>query len=142
MWIGTNDLGNDAFLTDSQAKGKVIPDYVDCVFNAFDDLYQNGGRYFVLMNVAPLQLLPQYATPENGGLPATQFWPNKYENITLASYRMWQSVATANEIFTYRTPFEVLLQHRYRGAHFAIMDTNSLVREPTLQLFHPVVRSS
>lgn len=77
MWIGTNDLGNSAFITDSSLNGTVISDYVDCVYNKFDQIYNNGGRYFVLMNTAPLQLSPLYGMPDAGGLRASHYWPDK-----------------------------------------------------------------
>lgn len=65
LWIGTNDLGNGAFLTNSQIKGKTLKDYVDCVFDSLDKLYQSGGRYFVLMNVVPLDLAPYVSCPHS-----------------------------------------------------------------------------
>lgn len=77
MWIGTNDLGVDAFLTDSSLHGTTIPDYVDCIFDRFDQIYREGGRYFVLMNTAPLQLSPLYGMPDAGGLAASHYWPDK-----------------------------------------------------------------
>ena len=77
MWIGTNDLGNDAFLTDSSLNGTTIPDFVDCVYDKFDVIYNTGARYFVLMNIAPLQLSPQYGLPGAGGAAATHYWPDK-----------------------------------------------------------------
>ena len=132
MWIGTNDLGEDAFITDSQVSGKTIPDYIDCIYQVFDQIYDNGGRYFVLMNNAPLQLSPLYATPENNGVGSNHYWPNKPENITEVSYRMWEQVATANSVFQYRTPFELLVKRRYPGASFAVMDMYSLVRGENL----------
>ena len=77
MWIGTNDLGVDAFLTDSSLHETTIPDYVDCIFDRFDEIYREGARYFVLMNTAPLQLTPLYGMPGAGGLTATHYWPDK-----------------------------------------------------------------
>lgn len=44
LWIGTNDLGNKAFLTDSEIKGKTIPDYIDCIYSVFDSLYVHLER--------------------------------------------------------------------------------------------------
>ncbi|KAF4153949.1 hypothetical protein CNMCM6936_001785 [Aspergillus lentulus] len=129
IWIGTNDLGNYAFITDSQVKNKTIPDYINCVYTALDQVYANGGRYFVLMNLAPLQLAPLYATPENGGVGANQYWPDKPDNLTLTSYRMWEQVATANDVFKYQTPYEVLVARRYPGAQFAVMDMYGLLSE-------------
>lgn len=81
MWIGTNDLGDYAFLTDSSLNGTVIPDYVDCIFDRFDGIYGAGGRYFVLMNTAPLQLSPLYGMPEAGGLAASRYWPDKVNPV-------------------------------------------------------------
>lgn len=77
MWIGTNDLGAGAFLTDSSLGETTIPDYVDCIFDRFDEIYRAGGRYFVLMNTAPLQLSPLYGMPDAGGLPASHYWTDK-----------------------------------------------------------------
>ena len=48
LWIGTNDLGTDAFLTDSQRRtgATVARDFSDCVWGVFDELYNAGGRHF------------------------------------------------------------------------------------------------
>jgi hypothetical protein len=73
MWIGTNDLGVGAFLTDSSLNMTTIPDYVDCIYDRFDEIYKTGGRYFVLMNTATLQLSPLYGMPGIGGLPASHY---------------------------------------------------------------------
>jgi hypothetical protein len=80
------------------------------------------------MNNAPLQLAPQYSTPENGGRAATQYYPDKGPNITEISYRMWESVVTVNEAFAYKTPYEFLVARRYPGAHIAVFDSYSFVR--------------
>lgn len=129
MWIGTNDLGNYALLTDSQKRGTTIVDYVSCVYSMLDGFYHAGARYFVLMNIVPLQLAPLYATPENGGVGANHFWPDKGGNLTEISYRMWESVATVNDIYKYQTPYEILIARRYPGAHFAVFDVNGLVTD-------------
>lgn len=128
IWIGTNDLGNDAFLTDSQVRGKKVTDYVSCVFDTVDALYKNGGRYFVLLNVAPLELLPQYALPEMGGREATKFFADKTKwNATNIYYDIQETVATVNELFRYRAAVEVELEERWKGARVAGFDVNSLV---------------
>jgi hypothetical protein len=77
MWIGTNDLGAGAFLTDESLNKTTISNYVDCIYNRFDQIYANGGRYFVLMNTAPLELSPLYGLPGQGGLASSHYWPNK-----------------------------------------------------------------
>lgn len=130
IWIGTNDLGNDAFLTDSQVPGKTVADYMNCVYAQISRLYANGGRYFVLLNLAPLDLLPQYALPENGGLPFTQFFPDKpTKNATEIHGRMQATVAALNQVYAYRTPFEAQLNHTWRGAHIANFDVNALMTD-------------
>jgi hypothetical protein len=128
IWIGTNDLGVYAFLTDSQVAGKTIPDYTECVYTALDRVYANGARYFVLMNAIPLQLTPLYATATDGGVGANNYWPDKPSNLTAVAYRMWEQVATVNDVYKYQTPYELLIARRYPGAHFAVMDMYSLVR--------------
>jgi phospholipase/lecithinase/hemolysin len=129
IWIGTNDVGNNAFITDSQVKGKTLKDYLDCVYDNVAKLYANGARYFVLMNLAPLQLVPQYALPENGGQNATNFWPDKGSNITEISWRMYETVATVNEVYAYRTPFVAEISKAYPGIKIANFDVNSLMTD-------------
>ncbi|RDI77215.1 hypothetical protein Vi05172_g12771 [Venturia inaequalis] len=130
IWIGTNDLGNDAFLTDSQVEGKQITDYIDCVYSSLDKIYAAGGRWFILMNVIPLNLLPQYALPSNGGATATRSFPNKASlNATEISYRMMGQVELVDEAFQYRTPFEVKFGDKFKEANFAYFDVNSLFNE-------------
>jgi hypothetical protein len=108
-----------------------IPDYVACVYSALDKVYENGGRFFVLMNLAPLQLAPMYATPEHHGVGPNHYWPDKPSNLTAISYRMWEQVANVNHAFKYQTPFELIIRNRYPGSKFAIMDTFGLVCSTT-----------
>jgi phospholipase/lecithinase/hemolysin len=130
IWIGTNDLGNDAFLTDSQIKGKTVADYIDCVYEQVSRLYDNGARYFVLLNLAPLNLLPQYALPEDGGLPATQFFPAKAsQNATAINGRIHETVAALNQVYKYRTPYEVDVQETWDDIKIANFDVNSLMTD-------------
>ncbi|KAG9561461.1 SGNH hydrolase, partial [Aureobasidium melanogenum] len=129
IFIGTNDLGNYAFIDDSQVAGKVIPDYIDCVYQQFSRLYDSGARYFVLQNVSPLQLTPQYGLPSKGGLNATQYWPQKPANTTEVWGRMLETVTTVNDVYKYRTPYEVLLAKNFPGAHFALMDMYGLITD-------------
>ncbi|KAH8709958.1 GDSL lipase/esterase [Phaeosphaeriaceae sp. PMI808] len=130
IWIGTNDIGNNAFLTDSQVKGKTVKDYIDCIYEQVGRLYGNGGRYFVLLNLAPLNLFPQYALPEHGGLPATQFFPEKAgKNGTEISGRIQETVAALNQVYKYRTPFEVDVTETWDDIKIANFDVNSLMTD-------------
>lgn len=127
FWIGTNDLGNNAFLTDSQVNGTNIEDYLDCVYDQIQGVYDNGARYFVLMNVVPLNLAPLYALPANGGVGANHYWPQKPSNLTEISYRMMEQVVGVNAVYKYRTPFAAQVARRYPGAKFAVFDVHGLV---------------
>jgi phospholipase/lecithinase/hemolysin len=130
VWIGTNDLGNRAFLTDVQPSGVHITSYIDCVYEQIDRLHQIGARHFVLMNIAPLHLTPQYALPENGGVTNSSFWKDKTTynaNITQTSEKIRQYVGLVNKIYDFQTPHEVKVAKRYPGSSFAVFDVHSLV---------------
>lgn len=79
------------------------------------------------MNLAPLQLAPMYATPENGGTGPNSFWPEKPDNKTAVSYRMWDQVTAVNEVLEYKTAYEAAIAKRYPGAKLATMDVYGLV---------------
>jgi hypothetical protein len=96
--------------------------YIVCVYSALDKVYENGGRFFVLMNVVSLQLAPLYASPEHHGVGPNHYLPDKPSNLTAISYRMWEQVANVNNAFKYQTPFELIIRNRYPGSKFAIMD--------------------
>lgn len=102
IWIGTNDLGYYAFVQDEQVKGTNLTSYTDCVFESLRRVYENGGRYFVLFDNAPLYFAPEYAAPPND-VGANQYWPDKPQNHTLIEQRILEEVVT-----TVRGVFEVL----------------------------------
>lgn len=128
IWIGTNDLGWNAFLTHEEEPGKTLNDYVDCVFKTFDQIYAAGGRYLVLMNNIPLQLAPMYADAAHGGLNWTHFWPERPTNTTLVSQQIESNVQTANSLF--KSKLEAISKEgtRYAAAQVALFDTYQLVR--------------
>lgn len=130
IWIGTNDLGNGGFLTDSQLPGKTVADYTDCVYDQITRLYENGGRYFVIMNLAPLSLLPQYQQPEEGGLQSTQYYPDvPGKNLTEVHGRIQNTVAALNQVYKYRAPFETEVEDLWEGANVASFDVSALMRD-------------
>ncbi|CAG5143813.1 uncharacterized protein ALTATR162_LOCUS1424 [Alternaria atra] len=130
IWIGTNDLGNGAFLTDSQVPGKTVADYMDCVYDQITRLYENGGRNFVIMNLAPLNLLPQYQQPQDGGLQTTQYYPDvPGKNLTEVHGRIQNTVAALNQVYKYRTPFEAKVEEVWEDANVASFDVNALMTD-------------
>ncbi|KAL1801735.1 hypothetical protein ACET3X_002077 [Alternaria dauci] len=129
IFIGTNDLGNYAFISDAQVLGTTIVDYIECVFDAIQSVYDNGGRYFVLQNVALLHLAPQYGLPGKGGLATTKNWPDKPDNITEISFKMLEYVLMVNKIYEYQTPYLVKIAKRFPGVNIAVMDINGLLTD-------------
>ena len=129
LWIGTNDLGVGAFITDSQVAGKTLTDYTDCLFSVFDSLYMSGGRFFILNNILPLYLTALYANESAGGLTPNKYWPNKPSNQSAIAEQMKEYVTTVNNVYEYQLPYEVLLANRYPDASFALYDVNRLVHD-------------
>ena len=127
MWIGTNDLGAGALLTDSQVPGVTLTDYTDCIFKAIDSLYAAGGRYFVMHNVIPLELVSLYANDTFGGTGPSRFWSDKPANHTAIAIKMKEYSTTVNNVMKYQIPYEAGLSNRYPGANFAYFDVHSLV---------------
>lgn len=135
IWIGVNDLG--VFYDQAQENGTTAVDYIDCVWTQLDRLYAAGGRYFVVMDVPPLYLVPLYANASEGGVRANQYAPERQAdfNQTASAIKMHEYVESMNAIYKYKTPFEAVLNGRYPGAHFALYDVGRLVSIPPS--FHP-----
>ncbi|KAI8957298.1 carbohydrate esterase family 16 protein [Daldinia sp. FL1419] len=127
LWIGTNDLGVYAFLTDSQQRGATIANFTDCIWSTFDAIYGTGGRQFVLFNEAPLEKAPLYASPENGGVGNDQYWLNKTAyNTTESEQKILEYTTLVNTIFSYGVPFELIVKERWPGASFSIFNVHQL----------------
>ncbi|KAH8648463.1 hypothetical protein BX600DRAFT_389294 [Xylariales sp. PMI_506] len=128
LWIGTNDLGIDAFLTDSQHDGLTITDFIGCIWQVFDAIYGAGGRRFVLFKEAPLEHSPLYAAPQNGGVLDDKYWTNKTSyNMTDYEQKMKEYTTNVNTIFDYGVPFELKIKARWPGAEFAVFDVHQLI---------------
>ncbi|KAL0472208.1 GDSL lipase [Neurospora intermedia] len=131
LWIGTNDLGGDAFLTENQHPGKTLTDFSECIWTVFDTIYKSGGRKFVLLNVAPLHLAPLYATIENGGFSGpSQFWAGKSQyNVTERSEKIKEYSTTLNTVFSYGAAVNTKLKSRWPKATFDLFDVHSLLTD-------------
>jgi hypothetical protein len=128
VWIGTNDVGVDAFLTNNQQPGKTLNDFVNCVYKTFDEVYKAGGRKFVLMNLIPLDRVPLYASLDRGGLRWSKYWTNKpANNVNQINSQMNQIISTVNTAFKNQTTSIMQKNLRYPGATMALFDTWALV---------------
>ncbi|KAK5626963.1 hypothetical protein RRF57_002678 [Xylaria bambusicola] len=128
LWIGTNDLGVSGFLLDQQTAGKTIKDFINCAWDLFDEVYSTGGRQFVLFTQAPLEKAPLYTAPEYGGAGDVNYWPNKtaYDTIMYED-KILEYTTAANTIFEYGVPFQLLVQKRWPGASFIILDVHQII---------------
>ena len=129
LWIGTNDLGVGAFLTDSQHAGTDLTSYVNCIWSAFDTIYKAGGRRFVLLNNNALQVTPLYQDPAKGGAGNNNgYWPNKESyNMTEYNQKIAEYVATTNRLMDYGAPFNLLVKRRWPHASFALYNVHDLL---------------
>ncbi|CAH0058231.1 unnamed protein product [Clonostachys solani] len=130
IMIGANDLGISGYLSDSQAPGSTVQRFVDCVWDVLDKLYASGGRFFVVMNVMPLEITPLYKSVGKGGLEFSTLFPTKPDiNSTLYEQRIFQSTSSANDLFSIGGPFHLKPKNRWPGATLAIFDTNRLLKD-------------
>ncbi|KAI1258924.1 carbohydrate esterase family 16 protein [Xylariaceae sp. FL1019] len=133
LYVGTNDLGVDGFLRDLQVEGKVITDYIECIWSVFDSIYASGGRRLILFNTAPLETSPLYAAQENGGSGNVNYWTNKtsYDGLEYEN-KMLEYTTTINTAFDYGAPFELLVKRRWPGASVTIFDVHQII----LDIYH------
>lgn len=125
VWIGTNDLGNGAFLTDEQQPGYVISDFIDCLWAVFDGIYALGGRRFAILNIAPLEIAPQYDA--SLGINTTYFPDHTLYNMTLLEQKLLQYTTTVNTAVGYGVPFQLLVEKRWPGVTFSIFDVHKML---------------
>jgi phospholipase/lecithinase/hemolysin len=130
LWIGTNDLGVDAFLMDTQVPNTNLTTYVDCLWSVFDHIYTAGGRRFVILNNNALQLAPVFRTPEQGGTGNSLYWGDK-ENYNMTEYnqKMMEYTVMANRLISDGAPLNLLVHNRWPGASFGVFDVNGLVTD-------------
>lgn len=130
LWIGTNDLGWDGFISDSELNGATISTFVDCVWEVFDNIYKTGGRRFVLFNEAPLDISPLYAPESQGGIGNSQYWGTKHSyNETEYSQKMKQYTTTVNTLFDYGVPFQAIVKSRWPQASISIFNVHQLLTD-------------
>ncbi len=130
IWIGTNDLGVEGFLDDRNRPETVLDDLVGCVWESFDRIYKTGGRRFVVMNVAPLEKSPTYASFGEGGAENTPVWPTKSQyNTSDYQHKMFQYSQAVNGLFDYTAPFHLLVKGRWPGANVTVFDVHSIFND-------------
>ena len=138
IWIGTNDVGANALLTDGIGvrSGVSIVEVRKCVVNVVETLYESGARNFVILNVSQIylcmspclepgliegspthafsQMIPLNLTP----LYSPTSYPNRFwsavRNTTEWSVFMYELVRAGNAITDFM--FQMAAP-RLQGAH-------------------------
>ncbi|KIM54982.1 carbohydrate esterase family 16 protein [Scleroderma citrinum Foug A] len=120
IWIGTNDVGVNALLTDGIGvrSGVSIVEVRKCVVNVVETLYESGARNFVILNMIPLNLTPLYSRTS---------YPNPnwsaVRNTTEWNIFMYELVRAGNAITDLM--FQTVAP-RLQGAHIASFDAYAL----------------
>ena len=71
MFVGTNDVGFNSFVTNDNRPNVSLVDVADCQMDSIRRLHALGARQFILNSLAPLQLTPLYS----GSDDATIMYP-------------------------------------------------------------------
>lgn len=100
-------------------------------FRPNSDLVQPRSKEIGLLNVAPLNLAPQYALPGQGGLSERQYWHDKPSNLTAVSFAMQKQVVSVNVIFLYEVEH---LAQELKGSEISVLDVHGLVSTVPLAL--------
>ncbi|QRW13529.1 carbohydrate esterase family 16 protein [Ceratobasidium sp. AG-Ba] len=120
IWIGTNDVGAAALLTDP-LKDVSIVNTTACVFDWVKFLYDQGARNFLIQNMIPLQLIPMYSATGY----TTKFF-NYPHNQTEWSLMMAELVRSGNELQALRTKY--IAPSQFPGARFGLFDSYGLFK--------------
>ncbi|KAI5803499.1 GDSL lipase/acylhydrolase family protein [Peziza echinospora] len=136
LWIGTNDLGGNAYLSDEHLPGFTLADYNNCVFEQIKTLYKEAGaRYFILQNNVPLDRSPLYtdgSIPGSAYIPDSRFWAQKSAqfggNGTRIAEKIKTEVLTTNQVQKYRA-IAAIFSDELPGASIALYDTHGLISD-------------
>ncbi|KAG8739853.1 hypothetical protein FRC10_005048 [Ceratobasidium sp. 414] len=121
IWIGTNDVGAGALLTDPLENVSVV-NTTACVFDWVKSLYDQGARNFLIQNMIPLYLSPMYSATGY----TTKFWNLPHDQLEW-SILMAELVRSGNELTALRTQYVAPLQ--FPGANFGLFDSYRLLKD-------------
>ncbi|KAG8746662.1 hypothetical protein FRC12_014230 [Ceratobasidium sp. 428] len=121
IWIGTNDVGAEALLTDPLENVSIV-NTTACVFDWVKLLYDRGARNFLIQNMILLQLAPMYSATGY----TTKFW-NYPHNQTEWSIFMAELVRSGNALTAFWIEYVAPL--RLPGATFGLFNSYRLFKD-------------
>lgn len=127
LWIGTNDIGAGSLVSSAQLHNVGLTNVTSCITEAVSKFQKLGAQKIVVLNMAPLELAPIYATEDRGGYIADDvFWGTKsaVTNLTALSEEIRELTWNGNEILKYKIPAETA---KWKKTEVGALDTHSLL---------------
>ncbi|KAJ7468742.1 GDSL lipase/esterase [Mycena latifolia] len=122
IFIGTNDIGLNSFVTDGQSPQLSLADLAGCQLQAIRNLYALGARRFIVNSLVPLQLTRLYS---NSSAP-TIYFPGPHDGVAW-NKRMFNFVHSLNALI--RSGVDALSQEWHGSATLDVFDTYSLFED-------------
>ncbi|KAJ7030105.1 GDSL lipase/esterase [Mycena alexandri] len=94
IYVGTNDVGLNSFVTDNQSATVSLADLAGCQLQTLRNLYALGARRFIVNSMIPLQLTRLYA---NISAP-TIYYPSPPHDGVVWNKRIFNFVHTMNTL--------------------------------------------
>ncbi|THU85205.1 hypothetical protein K435DRAFT_869531 [Dendrothele bispora CBS 962.96] len=79
LWVGTNDVGINSFVTDDQKANISLVDLAECQMDTLKRMRSLGARRFILNSLIPLQLTRLYSNRSD----LVIHWPEEHDGPSL-----------------------------------------------------------
>ncbi|KAL4901560.1 hypothetical protein BDW74DRAFT_181571 [Aspergillus multicolor] len=128
VWVGGNDLGIGGFLNGFNEENTTLASLVECNFAVLDEIYNTGGRQFVVFGTHPLHVAPMYLPEEQQPEPIeNSSWP-PISSYGLGDYntKMREYAVSTNTMLMFGIPYQ-RLEGRWPGATVSFFDAQQLI---------------
>ncbi|KAJ7145700.1 GDSL lipase/esterase [Mycena epipterygia] len=122
IFVGTNDVGINSFVTDNQTAQISLVDVAGCQLQTIRNLYALGARRFIVNSLIPLQLTRLYS---NSSAP-TIYYPAAHDGLAW-NKRIFNFVHSLNTLI--RNGVDALNQEWSGSAAIDVFDTYSLFED-------------
>ncbi|TBU51133.1 GDSL lipase/esterase [Dichomitus squalens] len=94
IFVGTNDVGVNSFVTNDQGTNVSLPNVADCQLDTLRQLHALGARQFIVNSLVPLQLTRLYSDSSD----PTIYYPSPPHNGTVWHRTIFNLVHSLNRI--------------------------------------------
>ncbi|KAJ7715260.1 GDSL lipase/esterase [Mycena metata] len=123
IYVGTNDVGLNSFVTDNQSATLSLADLAECQFQTLRNLYALGARRFIVNSMTPLQLTRLYSTDS----APTIYYPSPPHDGVAWNKRIFNFVHTMNTLL--KNGVAALSQEWKGSATVEMFDTYALFED-------------